>query len=70
MKLGLITRGWRGTSQPRAIKSTTRTELHHEGIYITKYIHWNIDTILTALHIRIFVTANGLIGDDGVVYIR
>ena len=70
MKLGLITRGRLVPRQPRAIKRTTRTELHHEGIYIAKYIHWNIDAIFTALHIRIFVTANGLIGDDGIVYIR
>ena len=70
MKLGLITRGRLVPRQPRAIKSTTRTELHHEGIYITKYIHWNIGVLLTALHIRIFVTANGLIGDAGVVYIK
>ena len=35
--------------QPRAIKRTTRTELHHEGIYIAKYIHWNIGTKPTAL---------------------
>ena len=70
MKLVSITRGRLVPRQPRAIKRTTRTELHHEGIYITKYIHWNIDTILTALHIRIFVTANGLIGDAGVVYIK
>ena len=28
--------------QPWAIKSTTLTALHHEGIYIAKYIHWNI----------------------------
>ena len=25
--------------QPRAIKGTTRTELHGENIYIVKYIH-------------------------------
>ena len=25
--------------QPRAIKSSTRTELHYEGIYIAKFIH-------------------------------
>ena len=70
MKLVSITRGRLVPRQPRAIKRTTRTELHHEGIYIAKYIHWNIDAIFTALHIRIFVTANGLIGDDGIVYIR
>ncbi|MFC2654299.1 MAG: hypothetical protein ACFN0J_06240, partial [Segatella salivae] len=26
---------------PRAIKRTTRTELHHEDSYIAKYIYWN-----------------------------
>ena len=33
----------------RAIKRTTRTELHHEGMYIVKYIHWNTDIKPTAL---------------------
>ena len=70
MKLVLITRGRLVPRQPRAIKRITRTELHHEGIYIAKYIHWNISVLPTALHIRIFVTANGLIGDAGVVYIK
>ena len=36
--------------QPRAIKRTTRTELHHESIYIAKFIHWNISITPTALH--------------------
>ena len=44
-----FTRGRLVPRQPRAIKRTTRTELHHEGIYITKYIHWNYGTISTAL---------------------
>ena len=35
--------------------------LRHEGIFIAKYIHWNIGTTPTALCIRIFVTANRLI---------
>lgn len=30
----------------------------------------NLDITATALPIRIFVTANGLIGDDGIVYIK
>ena len=30
----------------------------------------NLDITPTALPIRIFVTANGLIGDAGVVYIK
>ena len=33
--------------QPRAIKSTTRTELPHEDIYIAKFIHWNNGAIPT-----------------------
>ena len=36
--------------QPWAIKRTTPTALHHEGIYIIKYIHWNTDITPTALH--------------------
>ena len=36
-------------ANPRAIKGTTRTELHHEGMYIVKYIHWNTDIKPTAL---------------------
>ena len=47
--------------QPWAIKRTTPTALHHEGIYIAKYIHWNIGATPTALCIRIFVTAYRLI---------
>ena len=35
--------------QPRAIKRTTRTELHHEGIYIAKFIHWDNSAIPTQL---------------------
>ena len=46
----MLTRGWRGTSLPRAIKNTTRTELRNESIYIAKYIHWNTDITPTALH--------------------
>ena len=40
----MLTRGRLVPRQPRAIKRTTRTELHHEKVYITKYIHWNIGT--------------------------
>ena len=35
--------------QPRAIKRTTRTELHHERICIAKFFHWNNGAIPTAL---------------------
>ena len=46
----MLTQGRLVPRQPWAIKRTTRTELHHEGIYITKYIHWNTDITPTALH--------------------
>ena len=46
----MLTRGRLVPRQPRAIKKTTRTELHHEGMYIVKYIHWNTDIKPTALH--------------------
>ena len=46
----MLTRGRLVPRQPRAIKNTTRTELHHEDIYIVKYIHWNIGIKNTALH--------------------
>ena len=36
--------------QPWAIKSTTPTALHHEGISVAKYIHWNAGMTPTALH--------------------
>ena len=52
--------------QPWAIKGTTRTELHHEGIYIAKYIHGNIDINSTPLHGRnirngVFIHGNAAI---------
>ena len=50
ISLQTLTRGRLVPRQPRAIKNTTRTELHHEGIYIVKYIHWNTDITHTALH--------------------
>ena len=36
--------------QPRAIKGTTPTALHHEGICIAKFFHWNNGAIPTALY--------------------
>ena len=36
--------------QPWAIKNATPTALHHEGIYIAKYIHGDIGINPTALH--------------------
>ena len=44
-----FTRGRLVPRQPRAIKSTTRTELRGESIFIVKYIHWNTDITHTAL---------------------
>ena len=46
----MLTRGRLVPRQPRAIKRTTRTELHHEGIHIAKYIHWNTDIKHTTLY--------------------
>ena len=51
----MFTRGRLVPRQPRAIKGTTRTELHHEGIYIVKYIHWNIG-IFCYLFIRMLAS--------------
>ena len=45
-----FTRGRLVPRQPRAIKSTTRTELRGESIFIVKYIHRNTDITPTALH--------------------
>ena len=45
----MFTRGRLVPRQPRAIKNTTRTELHHEGIYIAKFIHWDNSAIPTQL---------------------
>ena len=45
-----FTRGRLVPRQPWAIKSTTRTELRGEYIFIVKYIHWNISIKPTALH--------------------
>ena len=46
----MLTQGRLVPRQPWAIKRTTRTELHHEAIYIVKYIHWNNGVIPMALH--------------------
>ena len=46
----MLTQGRLVPRQPWAIKRTTPTALHHEGIYITKYIHWNTGIKPTALH--------------------
>ena len=52
ISLRMFTRGRLVPRQPRAIKGTTRTELHHEGIYIAKYIQCNIGITPTALVIN------------------
>ena len=44
-----FTRGRLVPRQPRAIKRTTRTELHHCNIHHDTYIHWNNGAIPTAL---------------------
>ena len=49
MKLVLITRSRLVPRQPWAIKRTTRTELHHEGIHNGIYIHGNNGAMFTAL---------------------
>ena len=49
ISLQTFTRGRLVPRQPRAIKSTTRTELRNENIHIAKFIHWNTGTIPTAL---------------------
>ena len=50
ISLRTFTRGRLVPRQPRAIKRTTRTELHHEGICIAKFIHWNTGIKYTALY--------------------
>ena len=49
ISLRTFTRGRLVPRQPRAIKRTTRTELHHERICIAKFFHWNNGAIPTAL---------------------
>ena len=46
----MLTQGRLVPRQPRAIKRTTPTALHHERIYNVKYIHWNTGIKPTALH--------------------
>ena len=50
ISLRTLPRGRLVPRQPRAIKGTTRTELHHEGMYIVKHIHRNIGMTTMALH--------------------
>ena len=46
----MLTQGRLVPRQPWAIKRTTPTALHHEGIYIVKYIHGDIGIKSTALY--------------------
>ena len=50
ISLWMFTRGRLVPRQPRAIKRTTRTELHHESIHNGIYIHGNNGAMFTALH--------------------
>ena len=47
--------------QPRAIKSTTRTELRGEGIYFAKFIHWDNSAIPTQMRDETIVDVTWLI---------
>ena len=49
ISLWMLTRGRLVPRQPRAIKGTTRTELHNEGIHFAKFIHWDNSAIPTQL---------------------
>ena len=67
----MLTRGRLVPRQPRAIKRTTRTELHHERIYNGRYINWNIG-IFCYLFIRILasiVLQNTRFNAVGVVFL-
>ena len=46
----MLTQGRLVPRQPWAIKRTTPTALHHEDIYIVKYIHGDIGIKSTALY--------------------
>ena len=49
ISLRMLTRGRLVPRQPRAIKRTTPTALHHESVYIAKFIHLNNGATPTAL---------------------
>ena len=61
ISLRTFTRGRLVPRQPRAIKSTTRTELRGENIYIAKFIHWDNSAIPTQLRDEIIVSVTLLI---------
>ena len=67
ISLRTFTRGRLVPRQPRAIKRTTRTELHHEGMYIVKYIHWDNSTIPTQLRDETIVSVAWLIMKGDIV---
>ena len=46
----MLTRGRLVPRQPRAIKNTTRTELHRYNIHPGQCVHRNTGITLTALH--------------------
>ena len=52
ISLQTFTRGRLVPRQPRAIKGTTRTELHHEGIYNLEHLHWENITIPMLLRVE------------------
>ena len=54
ISLRTFTRGRLVPRQPRAIKRTTRTELHHEGIHHGRCVYWNTDAFCY-LFIRMLV---------------
>ena len=59
----MLTQGRLVPRQPWAIKRTTPTALHHEGIHNVKYIHENIDIKPTALHRHNINNAKYIHGD-------
>ena len=61
----MLTQGRLVPRQPWAIKRTTPTALHHEGIFIAKYIHENIGIKPTALHRHNIHNAKYIHGDIG-----
>ena len=63
----MLTRGRLVPRQPRAIKGTTRTELHHEGIYIGKFIHWDNSAIPMQLRDETIMWVAWLIIKGGIV---
>ena len=59
----MLTQGRLVPRQPWAIKRTTPTALHYEGISIAKHIHSNINIKPTALHRHNIHNAKYIHGD-------